>query len=145
MTAWTTDQIPDQTGRYVVVTGASSGLGEITARELARKGAHVVLAVRSTSKGEVSAQRIRTAVPSAQIAVRELDLSSLNSVRIFAAGLITERPTLDLLINNAGIMQTPPSGPLTATKCSSAPTTSATSRSPGYCWTRLAGAPRRGW
>jgi len=107
VTAWSTNQIPDQTGRHVVVTGASSGLGEITARELARKGAHVVLAVRSTTKGELSEQRIRLAVPDAQVEVRELDLSSLRSVRTFAAALLTQRPTLDLLINNAGIMQTP--------------------------------------
>jgi NAD(P)-dependent dehydrogenase (short-subunit alcohol dehydrogenase family) len=108
MTAWTADHIPDQTGRRVVVTGASSGLGEITARELARKGAHVVLAVRSPGKGEASATRIRSAVPGARVDVRELDLSALDSVRAFATELVDEAPTLDLLINNAGIMQTPP-------------------------------------
>jgi len=107
MTAWSTDQIPDQTGRRVVVTGASSGLGEITARELARKGAHVVLAVRNTTKGEASAQRIRAVFPAAHVQVRQLDLSSLQSVRTFAAGLLADSPSLDLLINNAGIMQTP--------------------------------------
>jgi len=108
MTAWNADEIPDQSGRRVVVTGASSGLGEITARELARKGAHVVLAVRSGGKGESSAQRIRAAIPGAQVEVRELDLSSLSSVRTFATELIARSPTLDLLVNNAGIMQTPP-------------------------------------
>ena len=107
MSAWTADRIPDQTGRRVVVTGASSGLGEVTARELARKGAHVVLAVRDRGKGEASATRIRAAVPGARLEVRELDLSALDSVRAFAAGLVEEAPTLDLLINNAGIMQTP--------------------------------------
>ncbi len=108
MTAWNADQIPDQTGRRVVVTGANSGLGEVTARELARKGAHVVLAVRSPDKGEAAAQRIRGTAPNAQLEVRELDLSSLESVRSFAAELIADSPALDLLINNAGIMQTPP-------------------------------------
>jgi len=107
MTAWTTHQIPDQSGRRVVVTGASSGLGEVTARKLAWKDAHVVLAVRDVAKGHVSAQRIRAAVPSARVEVRELDLSSLQSVRAFAATLATDAPTLDLLVNNAGIMQTP--------------------------------------
>lgn len=107
MTAWTADQIPDQTGRRVVVTGASSGLGEVTARELARKGAHVMLAVRNVSKGETAAARIRAVVPGATLAVRELDLSALHSVRAFAAGLLEEEPALDLLVNNAGIMQTP--------------------------------------
>ncbi len=109
MSGWNTDQMPDQSGRRVVVTGASSGLGEITARELARKGAEVVLAVRNTSKGEVSAQRIRSAIPGAKLEVSELDLSSLESVRAFAAGLLAESPALDLLVNNAGIMMTPQS------------------------------------
>jgi len=108
MRAWTADQIPDQTGRLAVVTGANSGLGEITARELARKGARVVLAVRTPSKGESVAQEIRDAVPGAGVEVRELDLSSLESIRAFAAELTAEAPVLDLLINNAGIMQTPP-------------------------------------
>ncbi|MEO6144981.1 MAG: oxidoreductase [Dermatophilaceae bacterium] len=107
MSAWNTDQMPDQSGRRVVVTGASSGLGEITARELARKGAQVVLAVRNASKGEASAQRIRGAIPGALVEVAELDLSSLESVRAFAAGLLAQSPTLDLLVNNAGIMMTP--------------------------------------
>lgn len=109
MTAWTADHIPDQTGRRVVVTGASSGLGEVTARELARKGAHVVLAVRSPSKGEASAARIRAVVPGAWLDIWELDLSALDSVRAFSARLVEEESTLDLLINNAGIMQTPAS------------------------------------
>jgi len=109
MSAWTAAEIPDQAGRLAVVTGANSGLGEITARELARKGARVVLAVRTTSKGETAALRIRDAVPGARVEVRELDLSSLASVRAFAAGLTAEAPVLDLLVNNAGIMQTPPS------------------------------------
>ena len=109
MSAWTTDQIPDQSGRRVVVTGASSGLGEVTARELARKGAQVVLAVRNTEKGETVAERIRTAVPGALLDVAELDLSSLESVRAFAGHLLAQAPTLDLLVNNAGIMMTPSS------------------------------------
>ena len=109
MPVWTTAQLPDQTGRRVVVTGASSGLGEITALELARKGAEVVLAVRNLGKGETSAARIRAAVPDARVEVRELDLSSLQSVRTFAAELVAARPALDLLVNNAGIMQAPPS------------------------------------
>ena len=105
MSQWTADRIPTQEGRTAVVTGANSGLGEVTTRELARKGAHVVLAVRDTGKGETAARRIRDAVPGARLEVRELDLSSLDSVRAFATGL-AGRP-LDLLINNAGIMQTP--------------------------------------
>jgi NAD(P)-dependent dehydrogenase (short-subunit alcohol dehydrogenase family) len=108
MTAWTAQQIPAQTGRLAVVTGANSGLGELTARELARAGARVVLAVRTVGKGETAAQAIRGAVPSAEVEVRELDLSSLASVRAFAAALTDDEPVVDLLVNNAGIMQTPP-------------------------------------
>lgn len=107
MTFWTAEQIPDQTRRRVVVTGANSGLGEASVRELARKGADVVLAVRALTKGEASATRIRADVPGARLDVRELDLSSLESVRAFAAGLIADYPAVDLLVNNAGIMQTP--------------------------------------
>lgn len=109
MSSWKAEQIPDQSGRTAVVTGANSGLGAVTALELARKGAHVVLAVRTTSKGETAAKEMRDAVPGARVEVRELDLSSLESVRAFAASFTSATPTLDLLINNAGIMMTPPS------------------------------------
>ncbi len=106
MTAkWSADQIPDQTGRTAVVTGANSGLGLVTARELSRAGASVVLACRNVHKGEAAAAEVRAAVPGAQLQVAELDLSSLASVRRFAGAL--EGGELDLLINNAGIMMTP--------------------------------------
>src|SRR3954469_8585877 len=97
--AWTADQIPDQRGRVAVVTGASSGLGLVTARELARAGAHVVLAVRDVEKGERVADGF-----SGSREVRALDLASLASVRAFAAGWTGD---LDVLINNAGIMAVP--------------------------------------
>jgi NAD(P)-dependent dehydrogenase (short-subunit alcohol dehydrogenase family) len=108
MSGWSGDEIPDQTGRTAVVTGASSGLGVVTARELARKGARVVLAVRTPGKGEAVAAEIRGQIPGALVEVRKLDLASLASVRAFAAELLALAPTLDLLVNNAGIMQTPP-------------------------------------
>ena len=104
-TKWSADQIPDQTGRTAVVTGANSGLGLVTARELARAGASVVLACRNVQKGDEAAAEIRAAVPGARLQVSELDLSSLASVRRFAEGL--QVGELDLLINNAGIMMTP--------------------------------------
>lgn len=107
MSPWTVDDIPDQSGRVAVVTGGNSGLGKITGRELARKGARVLLAVRTASKGATAAQEIRDTVPGARVEVRELDLSSLESIRAFAAELSSDTPALDLLINNAGIMQTP--------------------------------------
>ncbi|MFE7033266.1 oxidoreductase [Streptomyces sp. NPDC057621] len=99
MTGWTADRIPDQYGRIVVVTGANSGLGLVTATELARHGAHVVLAVRNTGAGEQAARRI-----GGDVEVRELDLASLASVRAFAAGLAADHPAIDLLVNNAGVV-----------------------------------------
>ncbi|MDG4818299.1 oxidoreductase [Micromonospora sp. WMMD956] len=97
MTAWTADHIPDQHGRVAVVTGANSGLGLVTATELARHGARVVLAVRDTAAGREAARRI-----GGETEVRELDLASLASVRAFAAKLVADHPRLDLLVNNAG-------------------------------------------
>jgi NAD(P)-dependent dehydrogenase (short-subunit alcohol dehydrogenase family) len=89
--------IPDQTGRTAVVTGANSGLGLATARALAAAGAHVVLAVRDVAKGEAAD------VPG-EVEVRRLDLADLESVRGFAENWTGE---LDLLVNNAGIMAVP--------------------------------------
>ncbi len=97
---WTAADIPDQSGRLVVVTGANSGIGLVAARELARAGARVVLACRNTRKGEDAARTI-----SGETVVRELDLADLSSVRAFAESF--EEPRLDLLINNAGVMAPP--------------------------------------
>jgi NAD(P)-dependent dehydrogenase (short-subunit alcohol dehydrogenase family) len=104
---WTAAQIPDQTGRLAVVTGANSGLGTVTALELARHGARVVIACRDTEKGERAADRIRAAVPAAEVEVKALDLADLASVRFFAEGLGAEHDRLDLLVNNAGVMAPP--------------------------------------
>ncbi len=103
-TKWTAADIPDQSGRVAVVTGANSGLGLVTARELARAGARVVLACRSTDKGEGAAARISSAVPGAAVEPAVLDLANLESVRTFAANAPDR---LDLLINNAGLMAAP--------------------------------------
>jgi len=93
---WTADKMPDMSGRVVVVTGASSGIGAITAGELAQAGARVVLAVRDVAKGKGAAAKM-----TGETDVRQLDLTSLASVREFAAGWTGN---LDILINNAGIM-----------------------------------------
>ena len=98
MTDWTAAELPSFTGRTVIVTGANSGLGAVTARELAAKGAKIVMAVRNTEKGEAAAQQI-----SGQVEVRRLDLQDLSSVRQFADGV----DKADILINNAGIMAAP--------------------------------------
>ncbi|WP_373142777.1 oxidoreductase [Mycobacterium marinum] len=102
MADWTAADLPSFTGRTVIVTGANSGLGAVTARELARHGAAVILAVRNTSKGEAAAQQM-TGPNAGPVEVRRLDLQDLSSVREFAAGVDKS----DLLINNAGIMATP--------------------------------------
>jgi NAD(P)-dependent dehydrogenase (short-subunit alcohol dehydrogenase family) len=101
---WTAADIPDQRGRVAVVTGANSGLGLATARELARAGARVVLATRSTQKGEDAASRIASTVPGAELDPAVLDLADLDSVRAFAAAAPAR---VDLLINNAGVMAAP--------------------------------------
>ena len=109
MSKWTTANIPDQTGRTAVITGANTGLGYETAAALAAKGAHVVLAVRNLDKGKDAADRITAANPGASVAVQELDLTSLESVRAAAEQLRSKHDSIDLLINNAGVMFTPKS------------------------------------
>ena len=98
MPEWTAADLPAFAGRTAIVTGANSGLGEVTARELARVGAHVILAVRNTGKGEAAAQQIGPG----EVEVRRLDLQDLSSVQRFADGI----DKADVLINNAGIMAT---------------------------------------
>jgi NAD(P)-dependent dehydrogenase (short-subunit alcohol dehydrogenase family) len=104
---WTADQIPDQTGRTAVVTGANSGLGLVTARELARAGARVVLACRNMAKGEAALRQIVAGVAQARVELASLDLASLDSVRAFARSFRGDHEGLDLLINNAGLMAPP--------------------------------------
>lgn len=99
--------MPDQTGRTAIVTGANSGLGLETARELARKGAHVVLACRNIEKGQTAVSDIESDVPRASLELAHLDLGSLDSVRGFAADYLDKHEALDLLINNAGVMAPP--------------------------------------
>lgn len=105
MNGWTLDDIPAQHGRTAVVTGANSGLGYVTARELARRGARVVLACRDETRGRAAEDLLRHEVPGADVRLAPLDLSDLASVRAFADGLPEER--LDLLVNNAGVMALP--------------------------------------
>jgi NAD(P)-dependent dehydrogenase (short-subunit alcohol dehydrogenase family) len=108
MSKWTSEQIPDQSGRTAIVTGANSGLGLSTARELARHGARVVLACRNLEKGNAALTEIRAAAPKAEVELSALDLGSLASVEAFALSFqASEREGLDLLINNAGVMAPP--------------------------------------
>jgi NAD(P)-dependent dehydrogenase (short-subunit alcohol dehydrogenase family) len=108
MTGWNANDIPDQSGRTAVVTGANSGLGFVTARELARRGARVVLACRSEARGTEAGDRLAIEVPDADVEFVRLDLGDLDSVREFAAAYGRGRDRLDLLINNAGVMALPP-------------------------------------
>ena len=104
---WTAANIPDQSGRVAVVTGANSGLGLATARELGRAGARLVLGVRNTTKGNQAAATIRLQAPGAELEVRQLDLADLESVWEFASAVAAAHDRIDLLINNAGVMAAP--------------------------------------
>ncbi|MCP9488586.1 MAG: oxidoreductase [Solirubrobacteraceae bacterium MAG38_C4-C5] len=107
MAGWTTTQIPPQGDRTVLVTGANSGLGLITARELARAGARVIVAVRDTSRGVEAAGEIRRVAPGAVVEVERLDLGDLASVRACAEAVSERHERLHLLVNNAGVMAPP--------------------------------------
>ena len=99
--------VPDQSGKLAVVTGANSGLGLGTAARLAAAGADVIMAIRNRAKGEEAIAQIRTTVPGAKLSIKALDLSSLASVQALGEELNAEGRPIDLLINNAGIMQPP--------------------------------------
>ncbi|SHZ42770.1 Putative short-chain dehydrogenase/reductase [Mycobacteroides abscessus subsp. bolletii] len=103
---WSTTDIPDQTGRVAIVTGANTGLGLETAKALAAHGAHVVLAVRNAEKGKAAADAITAAHSNADVTLQSLDLSSLESVRRASDELKARYDKIDLLINNAGVMWT---------------------------------------
>ncbi|WP_137291333.1 oxidoreductase [Natronorubrum halophilum] len=102
---WTAADIPDQHGRTIIVTGANSGLGLETTRELARNGAAVIMACRDVERGEDAARDVREDLPDADLRVEACDLASLESIRAFAERL--EGEDVDVLINNAGVMAIP--------------------------------------
>ena len=104
---WRIDKITDQTGKVVVITGASSGLGKEAARQLAGKNASVVMAVRNVKKAEDVKSEILKQFPQSDIKVKHLDLGSLSSVKQFAVDINNELDQLDILINNAGVMMCP--------------------------------------
>jgi NAD(P)-dependent dehydrogenase (short-subunit alcohol dehydrogenase family) len=105
--AWSTANIPDQSGRTAVVTGANGGLGLETARALAAAGAHVVMAVRDQSKAAAAEADIRAGLPDAKLEIVALDLGSLASVREAADRILGEHRVIDILVNNAGVMACP--------------------------------------
>ncbi len=104
---WTDHDIPDLHGKRVVITGANGGLGIETAQALTAHGAQVILAVRSPNKGHAVAQAICDRYPNAGLEIMRLDLADLGSVHTFALDYLERYPTLDLLINLAGVMAIP--------------------------------------
>jgi NAD(P)-dependent dehydrogenase (short-subunit alcohol dehydrogenase family) len=105
--AWTDNQIGRLNGRIVIVTGANTGLGLRTAEVMASKGAKVVLACRNADKAETAAKKIKASHPKALVEFLHLDLSSLASVRNFAADFSSSHTKLHVLLNNAGVMIPP--------------------------------------
>ncbi len=104
---WSMKEIPDQSGRVIVITGASSGIGEEAAVALAAKGAQVVLAVRSQDRGEAVQQRITRRQPGAAVSVELVDMAEFGSIRAFAERMNAGLPKLDVLLNNAGLGMQP--------------------------------------
>ena len=104
---WTEADVPDQSGRIALITGANSGIGFEAARVLAERGARVVLACRSRTKADDAVAAISTTAPDADVSVLELDLADLDQVTIAAATFASAHDRLDLLINNAGLMAIP--------------------------------------
>lgn len=104
---WTTNDIPDLTGKVIIVTGGNSGLGYESVKAFAEKGAEVILACRSLDKGVQAKSEIDKNHPSAKIIAKKLDLMDLSSVIEFARDITMTYERLDVLLNNAGIMMTP--------------------------------------
>jgi NAD(P)-dependent dehydrogenase (short-subunit alcohol dehydrogenase family) len=105
--SWNTADIPDQSGRTAVVTGANGGLGLETARALAAAGADVVMAARNQRRATEAREQIQATVPDAKLTIVELDLGSLDSVEAAAEQILAAHQTIDLLVNNAGVMGIP--------------------------------------
>jgi NAD(P)-dependent dehydrogenase (short-subunit alcohol dehydrogenase family) len=106
---WNLKDVPDQTGRMAIVTGANSGIGFEAAKALAHKGARVILACRSRERGEEAVAKIQAESPAGSVELELLDLGALASIEAFAARLPQTAPRFDLLILNAGVMIPPAS------------------------------------
>ncbi len=107
MSKWNKDNIPNQKGKTVIITGATSGLGKAATKVLADKNATVIMAVRNTKKGKIVAEKFNNDLLDPRIEVRKLDLASLDSIQSFSEGIKASYEHLDILINNAGVMTCP--------------------------------------
>lgn len=104
---WTLETMGDQTGKRVLITGANSGIGLEAAKVFVAKGAQVILACRNPSKGNDALQAIKTENPTGQVSLMTLDLANLESIHDFSKAFIEKYDSLDILINNAGVMAPP--------------------------------------
>jgi NAD(P)-dependent dehydrogenase (short-subunit alcohol dehydrogenase family) len=104
---WTQNDIPNLTGRVIIVTGANSGIGFEAAKELARKGAQTILACRSMDKAQTALDQILAEIPTAKAEIMQLDLANQKSIRQLADAFKAKYDRLDVLTNNAGVMWTP--------------------------------------
>ena len=104
---WTTENMPDLTGKVIIVTGSNSGIGFEAAKEFTRRGAHTILACRSMDRAQAARDLITASIPDAHAEIMGLDLANLGSVHLFAREFQEKYARLDVLVNNAGIMMAP--------------------------------------
>lgn len=104
---WTTENIPDLTGKVIIITGGNSGIGYEAAKEFARKGAQIILASRNKNKAKAALSRIQTEIPGSRAEIYQLDLADLKSIKQFTDTFKKKYNRLDVLLNNAGIMMVP--------------------------------------
>lgn len=104
---WTTENIPDLTGKVIIITGGNSGIGYEAAKEFARKGAQIILASRNKNKAKAALSRIQTEIPGSRAEIYQLDLADLKSIKQFTDTFKKKHNRLDVLLNNAGIMMVP--------------------------------------
>ncbi|KAB1198618.1 MULTISPECIES: oxidoreductase [Haloferax] len=107
MSEWTVDDVPDLSGKTVIVTGANSGIGFEATKAFTESGAHVVMACRSLDRGNAAMAEIRSDVPASSLSVAKLDLADLDSVHRFADEFAADYGSLHVLCNNAGVMAIP--------------------------------------
>ncbi|MCU0400014.1 MAG: oxidoreductase [Algoriphagus sp.] len=104
---WTADNIPTQEGKTFLITGATSGLGFEAAKVLSKKGGHIIMTARNLEKGKEALEAIKKENPNARLDLMQLDLADFQSIRKFSANINANYSKLDVLVNNAGVMNPP--------------------------------------